>query len=189
MSAQAMTAQRISVRDATDEDVDRVVSVLEAANAEFEKIVPKPFYRAYLANVLDVSSRRAESQLLLAELGDPGRVVGSITLYPDAASEGWGWPAGWAGVRAVAVEPSARGLGIGRRLAETCIERSRAFKAPAVCLHTAWFMEDAIRMYESVGFRRVPDYDGDAAEMVGAGPLEPAIVALAYRLKLTGGDE
>jgi ribosomal protein S18 acetylase RimI-like enzyme len=177
-----MTAQRVIVREAGEAELERVLSVLAAANAEFEAVVPRAFYDAYLANVLDLASRSLDAQLLVAEFGDGRHVIGAITLYPDASKEGWGWPAGWAGIRAVAVEPSARGLGIGRRLAEACVERARALGAPTICLHTAPFMEAAIRMYESLGFRRAAEYDGDAGEMVGSAAFQPRIPALAYRL-------
>ena len=100
---------RVVVREAEVPDLDRVVEVLRAANAEFEEVLPPAFYRAYLANVVDVRSRLAESQLLLAEREE--RIVAAITLYPDATAEGWGWPRHWTGIRAVGVEPSARGLG------------------------------------------------------------------------------
>jgi predicted N-acetyltransferase YhbS len=170
------------VRNAEAPDFDSVTSVLRAANREFEAVVPSAFYRAYLANVLDIESRLEDAQLLVAE--HAGRIVGTITLYRDASCEGWGWPSHWTGIRAVAVDPSARRLGIGRRLAEACIERSRALGAQAVCLHTAWFMRAATTMYERVGFRRVPELDGDAAEMLGVGAIDPRIDALAYRLDL-----
>jgi predicted N-acetyltransferase YhbS len=181
------THSRIAVREAGERDLDRVVSVLRAANAEYEPLLPPAFYHAYLANVLDVRRRIGESQLLLAEDG-AGRIVGTITLYPDAAKEGWGWPPGWAGIRALAVEPSARGLGIGRRLAEACIQRSRVLGAPTVCLHTAPFMKAATRMYERVGFHRAPDFDADAGEMVESAPIAPRIPALGYRLDLSGEE-
>lgn len=184
-----MTAERIVVREAQEAELEHVVNILRAANEEFESVLPEDFYRAYLANVLDVRSRLADAQLLVAELGESRGIGGAITLYPDASREGWGWPPRWAGIRAVAVEPSKRGLGIGRRLAEVCIERARGLAAPTICLHTAPFMQAAIRMYESVGFRRAAEYDGDAAEMVAPTAIEPRIPALAYRLDLTGGVE
>ena len=175
---------RIVIRKAEERDLDSVVRVMRDANAEFGSILPRAFYAAYLANVLDVRSRLSESQLFVAEQPE-GAIVGAITLYPDASSQGWGWPSGWAGIRAVAVEPSARGLGIGRRLAERCIEHSRKLAAPTVCLHTAPFMKAAIRMYESLGFRRASEFDGDAGEMVTSPRIEPQIPALAYRLDLS----
>jgi ribosomal protein S18 acetylase RimI-like enzyme len=178
---------RIVVREAEERDLGSVVEVLGAANAEFELSLPPPFYRAYLANVLDVRSRLDESQLFVAEQSEGGRIVGAITLYPEASKEGWGWPSDWTGIRAAAVEPSARGLGIGRRLAQQCIERSRALAAPTMGLHTAPFMEAAIRMYESLGFRRASEFDRDAGEMVESAAIEPRIPALAYRLDLRSG--
>jgi predicted N-acetyltransferase YhbS len=174
------------VRDADVADLERVASVLYAANCEFESVLPSTFFQAYLASVLDIESRR-EAQLLVAE--HDGRVVGTITLYPDASREGWGWPASWAGIRAVAVEPSARGLGIGRRLAEECVDRARALGAAAVCLHTAALMAAARTMYERVGFRRAQAFDRDAGELFGVGPIEPQMVALAYRFDLTTKEE
>jgi ribosomal protein S18 acetylase RimI-like enzyme len=174
------------VRDAAERDLDDVESVLLAANREFESVLPRSFYRAYLANVLDVRRRFRDAQLLVAERG--GHVVGSITLYPDASREGWGWPPVWAGIRTVAVEPTARGLGIGRELAGACIERSRVGGARAVCLHTASFMAAAVAMYESVGFRRAPEFDREAGELFGVAPTAAPIVALAYRLDLSRGS-
>lgn len=177
------TSAEVVVRQAGEDDLDAVVSVLRAANAEFERVVPSSFYRAYLENVLDVRSRLHEAELLIAERARRA-VVGAITLYPRASDEGWGWPSHWTGIRAVAVPPSERGTGIGRRLAEACVERSRELGAEVVALHTASFMAAAMAMYESVGFHRAPEFDGDAAEMFGVGPIEPQIVALAYRLEL-----
>jgi predicted N-acetyltransferase YhbS len=178
------TRSAIVVREAEEDDLDRVVGVLRAANVEFEALLSPAFFRAYLANVLDVRSRLDESQLFVACEGD--RIVGVITLYPDASKEGWGLPSDWTGIRTVAVEPSARGLGIGRRLVQHCIERSRALGANAVCLHSASFQAAAIVMYERVGFRRAREFDRDAGEFVGLHLYEPRIAALAYLFELSG---
>jgi hypothetical protein len=46
-------------------------------------------------------------------------------------------------------------------------------------------MEAAIEMYESLGFRRAPEFDRDAGEMVdSAVTTDPKIPALAFRLDL-----
>ena len=94
------TSAEAIVRRAGERDLDAVVGVLRAANAEFEQGLPAPFYRAYLANVLDVRSRLHESELLVAARPD-GQVVGAITLDPRASDEGWGWPPGCTGIRVV----------------------------------------------------------------------------------------
>jgi ribosomal protein S18 acetylase RimI-like enzyme len=177
------TSAEVVVRRASEGDLESVVGVLRSANTEFEQVLPSGFYRAYLANLLDLESRLEDSELFVA--GQPeGRVVGAITLYPRASDEGWGWPAEWSGIRAVAVEPSARGLDVGRRLAEACIHRSVELDAHAVCLHTASFMQAAMAMYESVGFRRVPEFDRDAPGLFNVTADGPDLRALAYKLDL-----
>jgi predicted N-acetyltransferase YhbS len=174
----------VVIREATARDLEHVVRVLRAANAEFESELPVRFYRAYLANVLDVRGRLDESDLFVAERANEGGVVAAITFYPNAADEGWGWPPNWTGIRAVAVQPSERGLGIGKRLAEACIARSRELGADAVALHTASFMKAAMRLYEGLGFRRSPEFDRDAGALFGLPHLDPPIAALAYTLEL-----
>jgi GNAT superfamily N-acetyltransferase len=135
----------------------------------------------YLTDILDVESRAGTGEVLVAEHG--GRVVGTVTYYPDATDEGFGWPAGWAGLRALGVEPRARGLGIGRALLEACLERAVAAGAPVICLHTAEFMPAAVAIYEAAGFRRDPDNDFDAAGRLGLEGVRPVPI-LAYRLDL-----
>ena len=89
-------------------------AVLLAAYREYATVVPPAVFGPYLADILDLDSRDREGRLLVAE--HDRRVVGAVTFYEDAAAEGLGWPAGWAGLRALGVEPRTRGLGIGRAL-------------------------------------------------------------------------
>ena len=170
------------VRDAEQSDFAAVQDVLRAANAGFADKVPPSFYHAYLRNLLDLSSRLEESQLLLAEWD--GRIVGTITFYPDASREGWDWPSAWTGIRATAVLPALCGRGIGRNLTQACIDRSRVLGAPAICLHTGSFMHAAIALYERLGFKRCPTFDHQAAAMFASDLKEPPIAVLAYRLDL-----
>ena len=177
------TSTDVVVRQAEGQELDAVGRLLREANAEFRRVLPAAFYGPYLANVLDVRSRLERSELFVAARSD-GCIVGAVTLYPRASDEDWGWPAEWSGIRAVAVQPAARGQGLGRRLAERCVSRSRELGAEAVGLHTASFMGAAIRLYEGLGFRRVPAFDRDAVDLVGANSPAQAITALAYKLEL-----
>lgn len=170
------------VRPADPGELGAVVEVLRAANTQFAAVLPSALYAAYLANVLDIHSRLAVSELLVAELD--GRLAGTITIYPDASDEGWDWPAHWAGFRAIAVAPEARGRGIGRHLAEAAIARVRELDKAAVCLHTAHFMRAAVPLYESLGFRRCPDYDQDVSTLFGLDPADDKLLAVGYCLPL-----
>ena len=98
------------------------------------------------------------SNLLVVE--DHGRIVGSVTFYPDSSHFGVeACPEDCSGVRLLAVHPDARGRGIGRALMDECIRRSQAMGSRALCLHTTPVMNVAIGMYERLGVVRVPKYD------------------------------
>ena len=57
----------------------------------------------------------------------------------------------------MAVSPVARGQGIGRKLLEYVIERSRATGATRLFLETNRKLENAVHLYEAVGFTPVPE--------------------------------
>lgn len=170
------------VRPADPSELDPIIEVLRAANTEFADALPAAVYAAYLANVLDIHSRLVVSELLVAEL--EGRIAGTITLYPNASHEGWDWPSHWAGIRAIAVAPHARGRGIGRQLAQAAIARAQALDQAAVCLHTAHFMRAAVPLYESLGFQRCPEYDQDVSTLFGLDPVGDPMLAVGYCLPL-----
>ena len=179
----AMTTST-QVRAATAGDLDAIRRVATAANAEFAGPMGERLYAGYLANVLDVERRLAEARVLVAER--EGIVVGTITLYADIHAEGMPlhMPDGTAGIRATAVDPAARGRGIGGALVDAAIERARHDGARSVALHTAPVMVDAMRLYERHGFRRVPEHDYVANDFFGANGGN-RLDALAFVLELS----
>ena len=172
-----------TIRAMEPADVEPMREVLRTANAQFAARVPPLVFAAYLRDVLDIESRVDRSRTLVADLD--GRIVGTITYFRDANDEGIGpaVPVGTAGIRAVAVDPAARGLGIGRRLAAAAVELARAEGAPSIVLHTWAEMAAAIAVYERLGFRRAPAYDALSSDFFASGSAEdPA--ALAFGLDL-----
>ena len=172
----------VDVRGAGPSDLPAARRVLLAAYQEYAAALPPAVFGPYLADIVDVEARAGSGRVLVAE--QAWRVEGTVTFYPDAAAEGLGLPAGWAGLRTLGVAPSARGLGIGRALVEACLERAEAAGAPVLCLHTAEFMTAAVALYERMGFRRDPAYDFDATGRFGLRGVRP-IPILAYRLDLS----
>jgi ribosomal protein S18 acetylase RimI-like enzyme len=180
----SLSGVAVPVRDARTSDRRGIRGVLLAAYREYATVLPPAVFGPYLADILDLDARERDGRLLVAE--HAGRVAGTVTYYDDAAAEGLGWPSGWAGLRALGVDPAVRGLGIGRALVEACRERAGAAGATVLCLHTAGFMTAAVALYESMGFRRVPSLDFEVTSrdrLEGAQPVR----ILAYRLDLPTG--
>ncbi|MGH2637642.1 MAG: GNAT family N-acetyltransferase, partial [Actinomycetota bacterium] len=90
---------------------------------------------------------------------EAGRVLGSATLElgdriddddpPLAADE--------AHIRMLGVRPDSRGRGVARALMDACFGRGRTEGRSRMTLHTTGRMKAAQRMYEGLGFERLPD--------------------------------
>ena len=118
-----MSSQRLTdagVRPARPSDLPAARRVLLAAYREYAATLPPAVFGRYLTDILDVESRAGSGEVLVAEHG--GRVVGTVTYYPDAADEGFGWPPAGPGCERWG-RAAGRGLGIGRALLEACLER------------------------------------------------------------------
>ena len=150
----------LEVREArTPEEVAAAGRVTVAANAEFAPADPTdpfvPTWRRYLVSMADAAGRAADGCLLVAV--EDGRVVGTVTLYLGPGSEQW--RPDDAMFRFLAVDPAARGRGVGRALFQACLDRARAAGKRRMALHTTEWMATARAMYERAGFSREPEGD------------------------------
>jgi len=112
----------------------------------------------YVPQLADVAGRAGRAELLVAR--DPaGLIVGSVALVlagdfgevtesPDEAA-----------FRMLVVDPAARGQGVGEALVRTCLDRARAAGLRRMVLSTGSRMRAAHRLYERMGFTRLPERD------------------------------
>jgi ribosomal protein S18 acetylase RimI-like enzyme len=128
----------------------------------------------YVPTLADVASRARVAELLVAR-DDDGRIVGSVALVLSgefgeilASDEE-------AGFRMLSVDRSARGQGIGDLLVRACLDRARAAGRTRMVLSTDVRMTAAHRLYERLGFSRLPERDWS--------PI-PGVDLLAYALDL-----
>ena len=169
-----MSDSPLTIRTARPDELGTASAIIRAAYSEYAGAMPGGRFERYIGHAADVWSRQDEAELIVAEFA--GRIVGTVTFYPDASDSGQGgWPNGMAGIRLLGVHPEARGWGVGRALTEECIERARSRGAAAIGLHTTEMMAVARAMYERMGFIRVPERDYNPTS---------GIQVMAYRLGL-----
>ena len=111
------------------------------------------------------TSRRAPAiDDVLVAVDRDGTVLGACTFVTDPASPWMEWnEPDETQLRLLAVDPRRPGSrASATALVEACMERARALGRPLL-LHTTQYMTTAQRLYERLGFRRVPErdqYDG-----------------------------
>lgn len=169
------------IRAARPADYDATRVVIVAAYREFADVIPADLFAAYQRDLADVEMRATRGQVLVADNG--GQIVGSASFYAPATAAGSPWPAGCAGVRAVAVDPLWRQHGVAARLMEECTALGRHAGATHLCLHTASFMRSAMALYERLGYEPAPQFDLDVNAYYAI-QAQPRITALGYRLSL-----
>jgi GNAT superfamily N-acetyltransferase len=158
---------RASIRRAREHELDEIAALFGPALAPYRGSGADWIVDSYLAELVDVRPRFEVGEVYVAAQDE--RILGTVAFYPDVVLEGWSnLPAGWAGFRALAVDPGARGGGIGRALVERCLARAKEVGAPALGIHTIALLADAVRLYERLGFVRCPEFDLRAADVFPA---------------------
>jgi ribosomal protein S18 acetylase RimI-like enzyme len=114
----------------------------------------------YVPELRDVARRVREAVVFAALDEADGTPLGCVTYVPGP-DNAWAehLRAGEASIRMLAVDPAAQRRGVGTALVEACLVRARADGRRAVFLHSLPVMTGAQRVYDRLGFRRVPERD------------------------------
>lgn len=129
----------------------------------------------YAAVLRDVARRANHAEIMVAEHGDTGDLVGCVTFaladteYAELSRPGEGE------FRMLAVDPAAQGRGVGKALAQACVQRATELGLRALVICSRDYNKRAISMYEKIGFHRVPELDWSPY---------PGVDLLALRLDL-----
>jgi GNAT superfamily N-acetyltransferase len=140
-----------------------VTELLLRANRDYRKVLPARLYDAYMRDLHALAADWTDKDFLIAE--SEGALLGVVAFYRDASVQGLGLPPEWAGLRALAVDPEARGRGVGRQLAEACVLRAWRMGRQFIGLHSVEFQEVARKLYLTMGFQRCPQYDFDVGDL------------------------
>jgi len=130
----------------------------------------------YLDELRAANHRAVEAELVVAVDPTSHDLLGTVTFCLSGSHYAEISLPGEAEFRMLAVAPAARGQGIGHHLARWCVDRAREQGCTAVALSSLDRMHTAHRLYERMGFRRLPDRDWTPV---------PDITLVAYWLDLT----
>jgi ribosomal protein S18 acetylase RimI-like enzyme len=128
----------------------------------------------YGSELRDAASRAEQAELLVAvDSGDT--VLGSVTVARPGTRYAELCRDGELEFRMLAVAASARRRGVGEVLCRAVVDRAHELGAERVVLCTMEAMTTAHRLYERLGFRRVPERDWVPV---------PGLTLIAYVLEL-----
>jgi len=128
----------------------------------------------YAVQLADVAGRADRSELLVVR-DAAGRVVASVALVLEGDFGEITESDDEAAFRMLAVDPALRGRGVGELLVRACLDRARAAGKRRMVLSTDPRMTAAHRLYERLGFTRLPERDWSPA---------PGVDLLVYALDL-----
>jgi ribosomal protein S18 acetylase RimI-like enzyme len=114
----------------------------------------------YGSVLADVADRAVDGEVLVAVDDATGLVLGSVTFVLPGSRYAEISRPGEVEFRMLAVDPSAQGRGAGAALVRACVDRAAAHDchAVAICVRSG-HAAAAHRMYERLGFVRVPERD------------------------------
>lgn len=160
------------VRRAVPSELDAVGELTVRAYAADGYLAPDD---PYAAELRAADARAAQAELLVAADED-GTLLGTVTFTLPGSPWAEISRPGEAEFRMLAVDPGARGRGVGGALAQWCVDRAREEGCGALALSSLAEMHAAHRIYRRMGFVREPERDWQPA---------PGVQLVAYVLALT----
>jgi ribosomal protein S18 acetylase RimI-like enzyme len=152
------------IRDAAKNELVFIREQRVNAYREHAQIIPIDHWMALERAISSDADTQSGAELLVAELN--GNIVGSVALFPPHtdAYEGYVEELDYPEIRMLAVSSEYRGKGVASALISECIHRAKNNGFRSIGLHTGEFMKDAIKLYEKIGFERLPEYDFQPAD-------------------------
>ncbi|QCR33798.1 GNAT family N-acetyltransferase [Lysinibacillus sp. SGAir0095] len=164
------------IRDAVKGEFQHIKELRLQSYIEHAKKIPRTHWEALKQSILSDEETQEGIERIVAEID--GEIVGTVALFSPEIEAYKGLLEGQLNhpeLRMLAVSPNARGKGVAKTLVSECIDRSKEKGYKSMGLHTADFMESAVRLYTSLGFIRVPENDFI--------PLDDGIVVKAFNIK------
>lgn len=163
------------IRDALQSEYEIIRELRLQAYEEHSAKIPQEHWNALKHQIVSDDHTNPDIEYIVAEID--GEILGTVVLFP-AKIQGYEGlvedKLEYPELRKLAVSSKARGKGVAKALVKECIKRSKEKGYSAMGLHTSDFMESAVKLYENMGFVRVPENDFI--------PLDDGIVVKAFQI-------
>ncbi len=137
--------EHVKIRSATNQDKDRIVSLVTKALAEFGL---KPEFENAESDLLDVEATYFQTGGFLKIVEDnQGRLLGTFGLFPIDRDR--------CKLRKMYLAPHVRGIGLGKRMLDCAIASAQKLGFKTMILETMLVMKDAVRLYTRRGFKLI----------------------------------
>ncbi len=149
-----MVNHHLMYRQANASDAPNIVRLTVSAYHDYKAVLaPADWTRMQtnLANENLYVELLEKAAVFVCEIDS--QLAGVIFLVPKGNPTTI-FPANWSYIRLLGVDPKYRGLGIGRKLTQLCVQHAQATNEIGVALHTSEFMNAARKMYEELGFQQ-----------------------------------
>lgn len=166
----------MNIRDAQKEELTEIRTQRIDAYSEHAQAISVAHWQALKQAISSEADVQDGVELMVAEIN--GKILGSVALFPPKsdAYEGLVNDIDYSEIRLLAVTSEARGKGVARALINECIKRTKEKGFNTIGLHTADFMESAIRLYGKMGFERLQQFDFE--------PANDGVIVKAFRLDI-----
>lgn len=166
----------ISIRNAERNEIQQIRKHRLQAYYQHSKAISKEHWQALQQGLTSNADSQEGVEVIIAEKSE--KLIGSVVLFPPKsdAYERYVEALDYPEIRMLAVSEESRGQGVATLLMEECIRRCKAKGYTHIGLHTGEFMRGAIKLYEMLGFKRLPKYDFI--------PANDGVVVRAYLLEL-----
>jgi putative acetyltransferase len=135
--------ETLDIRPSTLASSD-AVRLIAALNAELKATFPEPGATHFSLTGAQVEA--GDGTFLVAYLDDVAVGCGAVRRLDGATAE----------LKRMYVDPCVRGRGIGRTLVEALEREARVLGVTKVVLETGTRLAPAIRLYETMGYARIP---------------------------------
>lgn len=143
-------SQQPEICRAAPEDAPAIAKLLYESFVAFEPLYTVGGFKATALTAPQVLERMQEGPVWVALRN--GQILGTVAIVVKGKS---------AYVRGMAVLPSARGTGIGTKLLQHIQNWASSEQCVRLFLSTTPFLSEAIRLYETFGFRRTDEGPND----------------------------